>query len=70
VARNIFLDGNSFRSGPSVDKEPLVADLQAGISVFWLSGARLDLAVVHRTEEFEHQNGGDALGIVSFGASW
>jgi hypothetical protein len=70
VARNIFLDGNSFRSGPSVDKEPLVGDLQAGVSVFWLSGARLDLAVMHRTEEFEHQNGGDVLGVVSFGASW
>jgi hypothetical protein len=70
VARNIFLDGNSFRSGPSVDKEPLVADLQAGFSVFWLSGARLDVSVVHRTEEFEHQHGSDALGIVSFGASW
>jgi lipid A 3-O-deacylase len=70
IARNIFLDGNSFRSGPSVDKEPLVADLQAGVSVFWLSGARLDVSVVHRTEEFEAQDGGDAIGVVSFGASW
>jgi hypothetical protein len=70
IARNIFLDGNSFRSGPSVDKEPLVADLQAGVSVFWLSGTRLDVSVVHRTEEFEAQDGGDAIGVVSFGASW
>jgi hypothetical protein len=70
VARNIFLDGNSFRSSASVDKEPLVADLQAGISIFWFSGMRLDVSVVHRTEEFEHQHGADAFGIVSFGASW
>ena len=70
VARNIFLDGNSFRSGPSVDKEPLVADLQTGVSIFWLSEARLDVSVVHRTEEFEGQNGADAFGVVSFGASW
>ena len=70
VARNIFLDGNSFRSSPSVDKEPLVADLQAGVSLFWLSGTRLDVSVMHRTEEFEGQHGGDAIGIVSFGASW
>jgi lipid A 3-O-deacylase len=70
VGRNIFLDGNSFRSSPSVDKEPLVADLQAGVSLFWLNGTRLDVSVVHRTEEFEGQDGGDAIGVVSFGASW
>jgi hypothetical protein len=70
VARNIFLDGNSFRSSPSVDKEPLVADVQAGVSLFWRDGTRLDVSVVHRTEEFEHQHGADAFGIVSFGASW
>jgi lipid A 3-O-deacylase len=70
VARNIFLDGNSFRSSASVDKEPLVADLQAGVSLFWTSGMRLDVSVVHRTDEFEGQHGGDAFGIVSFGASW
>lgn len=70
VARDIFLDGNSFRSSPSVDREPLVADLQAGVSVFWGSGMRLDVSVVHRTEEFEHQHGADAFGVVSFAASW
>jgi len=70
VARNIFLDGNTFRSSPSVDKEPLVADLQAGVSLFWRNGARLDIAVMHRTEEFEDQDGADAIGIVSFAASW
>ena len=70
VARNIFLDGNSFRSSASVDKEPLVADLQAGVSLFWVSGMRLDVSAVHRTDEFEGQHGGDTFGIVSFGASW
>src|SRR3546814_8870959 len=33
VARNIFLDGNTFKDSHSVDKRPLVADLQAGIAV-------------------------------------
>jgi len=70
VARDIFLDGNTFESSPSVDKEPLVADLQAGVSLFWLSGTRLDVSVVHRTEEFEGQDGGHVIGAVSFGASW
>ncbi len=70
VARNIFLDGNTFRSGPSVDKEPLVADLQAGLSLFWRDWARLDAAVMYRTDEFEGQDKAAAIGIVSFGASW
>ena len=70
VARNIFLDGNTFRSSASVDKEPLVADLQAGVSLFWRDWARLDAAVMYRTDEFEGQDKGDAIGIVSFGASW
>ena len=70
VARNIFLDGNTFQSSASVDKEPLVADLQAGVSIFWRNGARLDAAVMYRTDEFEGQDKADAIGIVSFGASW
>jgi hypothetical protein len=70
VGRNIFLDGNTVRASPSVDREPLVADLQAGVSIFSRSGMRLDVSVVHRTEEFEGQHGGDNFGIVSFGASW
>ena len=71
VGRNIFLDGNTVRASPSVDKEPLVADLQAGASLFSRSGLRLDVSVVHRTDEFEGQHGsGDNFGIVSFGASW
>ena len=70
VGRNIFLDGNTFRSSPSVDREPLVADVQAGVSMFWVSGMRLDVSVVHRTKEFEGQHGDDNFGIVSFGASW
>jgi hypothetical protein len=70
VARNIFLDGNTFQSSASVDKEPLVADLQAGVSLFWRNGARLDAAVMYRTDEFEDQDKADAIGIVSFGASW
>ncbi len=33
VARNIFLDGNSFVSGPSVDKHTFVGGLQIGLAV-------------------------------------
>src|SRR5690606_3866878 len=31
VARDITLDGNTFRDSPSIDKKPFVADLYAGL---------------------------------------
>lgn len=54
VVRDIFLDGNTRKDSPSVDKEPLVADLMAG---FGLVAGRWQLtgAFVHRTKEFETQ---------------
>jgi lipid A 3-O-deacylase len=35
VLRNIFLDGNTFTDSHSVDKKPLVGDLQAGLVFQW-----------------------------------
>jgi lipid A 3-O-deacylase len=70
VGRNVFLDGNSFRSSPSVDKKPLVADLQAGISLFWSTALRLDFGVVRRTAEFEGQSTPDVIGTASLSFSW
>ena len=55
VARNIFLDGNTFRNSRSVDKEPLVDDLQFGIAVTW-KNIRLGYTHVLRTREFESQS--------------
>ncbi len=54
VARDIFLDGNTWKDSASVDKEPLVADLMAG---FGLIAGRWQLTgtFVHRTKEFETQ---------------
>ena len=70
VGRNIFLDGNSFRRSPGVDKKRLVADLQAGFSLFWCAAARLDFSVVRRSEEFEGQDGADTIGTASLAFSW
>lgn len=64
VARNIFLDGNTFRDSRSVDKEPLVGDLQWGIALTW-QGVRLNYTHVLRTREFETQGGSDAFGAFS-----
>ena len=33
MGRDIFLDGNTFESSPSVDKNSLVADLSAGYAL-------------------------------------
>ena len=51
VARNIFLDGNTFRDSRSVDKKNFVADLTAGFS---LTYGRLHMSYTHvlQTPEF------------------
>jgi hypothetical protein len=56
VARNIFLDGNTFRDSRNVDKEPLVGDLQYGIAITWRN-LRLGYTHVLRTREFKGQGG-------------
>ena len=56
VARNLFLDGNTFEDSPSVDSEALVGDLSGGLSMFWGHSVKLDAVVTYRTEEFEQQD--------------
>jgi lipid A 3-O-deacylase len=54
VARDIFLDGNTFRSSPSVNKEPFVADLSAGLGL--IAGRwQFTYTQVRRTREFKTQ---------------
>lgn len=66
VARNIFLDGNTFRDSYRVDKHPLIADASAGVA-FTYGRARLSYAIVWRSPEFTKQDEGDVFGIVSLG---
>ena len=54
VARDIFLDGNTFRASRSVDKEPFVADLSAGVG-FIAGRWQLTYTQVWRTREFKAQ---------------
>ncbi len=70
MGHNIFLNGNSFRQSPSVGMKVLVADFQAGFSMFWSSAIRLDLSVVRRTEEFEGQATPDEIGTAAVSFSW
>ena len=64
VARNIFLDGNTFSDSPSVDKYPFVADLSAGVAVN-IKNTKIAYALVYRTEEFHGQDDGQVFGTVS-----
>jgi len=57
VAYNVFLDGNMFRSSPSVDRRDFVYDLKAGFSVR-IPPARLSLTQIWRSEEFTTPLGG------------
>ncbi|MFZ5790979.1 MAG: lipid A deacylase LpxR family protein [Pseudomonadota bacterium] len=64
VARNIFLDGNTWQDSRSVEKEPLVGDAQVGFAVT-LGSVRLAYTHVFRTQEFASQHGADKFGAVS-----
>ncbi len=54
VARDIFLDGNTFREGPRVDKRPFVADISYGFGIIrgrW----QFTFTQIFRTREFRTQ---------------
>ena len=54
VARDIFLDGNTFRTSRSVSKEAFVADLSAGIG-FIAGPWQITYTQVWRTREFKSE---------------
>lgn len=64
VLYNIFLDGNTFSDSHSVDKRPLVGDLQAGIVIQW-NRFRWSYTQILRTKEFEGQEDPDIFGSLS-----
>ena len=64
VGHNILLDGNSFRTGPSVDKKTLVGDWQAGFAVV-IGNARIAYTQVFETKQFYGQDYGDSYGSVT-----
>lgn len=69
VARDIFLDGNTFKDSHSVDKEPVVADVSTGIS--FLTGRwKTSWAYVIRTREFDKQPHHQAYGSLSLSYTW
>ncbi len=65
VARDLFLDGNTFRSGPSVRRRPGVADWQAGVAVNFRQ-FKISYSQAARTKEFYGQGRLQVFGSVSF----
>lgn len=64
VARNIFLDGNTFSDSHSVDKKPFVGDFVAGVA-FTYQNVRLAFTHVMRSREFDGQSDADRFGALS-----
>jgi lipid A 3-O-deacylase len=64
LARNIFLDGNSFERSRSVPKLPFVVDFQLGAAADF-DGFRISFTHVFRTREYHGQPSSDQFGAVN-----
>lgn len=64
VARDIFLDGNTFATSYSIDKNNFVADGTAGASLTY-NNTRISYTVVYRTKEFKTQDNPEVFGALS-----
>ena len=66
VARDIFLDGNSFQSSPHVEKRNLVANATAGVTVI-TGKVKSSLTINQETQKFKGQTGNDVYGAINVG---
>lgn len=64
VARNIFLDGNTWNNSLSVEKKRFVADVQAGLAL-QVKAVQIAYTYVWRTREFKTQGQHHEFGAVS-----
>lgn len=64
VARNIFLDGNTFARSQSISKEPFVGSAQVGVALTY-GEARLSYTQVFMTREFAQQKNPEEFGVVT-----
>ena len=64
VGHDIFLNGNSFRDSHSVDHNPFVADVMAGLTASY-RGLKLSLARVIRSREFRGQSKSHRFGSIT-----
>ncbi len=69
VLHDIFLDGNTFKTSHSVDKEPLVGELSTGIAASYKK-IKLTYRHVFRTKQFKHQSRGHVVGSLALTVSF
>lgn len=69
IARDIFLDGNTFRGSHDVDKKHFVGDAIIGVSVLY-QGLKISFAEVFRSKEFDGQRRAHNFGSVSISLSF
>ncbi len=65
VARNIFLDGNTFKDSPDIDKNYLVGDANVGFAIAY-DDYRIAYTLNYRTKEFEEQEDPAVFGSLTF----
>ncbi|MFT4641986.1 MAG: lipid A 3-O-deacylase [Verrucomicrobiales bacterium] len=66
VARDIFLDGNTFEDSYSVDNKHFVADLTGAVGLRY-KALNLTYAHTYRTREYDEQDEGQFFGSLSLG---
>lgn len=64
VARDIFLDGNTFSDSHSVSKRYLVGDVAAGLAWQWVGG-KITYAHILRSKEFREQKDAQNFGSIT-----
>ncbi len=64
VARNIFLDGNTFASSPSVHKKNFVSSLQIGTAITYQQ-MRLSYTQVYMSKEYDTQRNIAQFGVIT-----
>lgn len=69
VARDIFLDGNTFKESHSVEKETLVGDMQFGL-VYLTGDWRFTFSNMVRTKEYTTQEDNTHYGAVNISFSY
>lgn len=66
VARDIFLDGNTFATSHRIDKNNFVADATLGAALTY-NNTRISYTIIYRTKEFDLQENPQIFGALSLG---
>lgn len=69
VAHDIFLDGNTWKDSPSVDKKLMVADLSVGLA-FSFNYFKLTYRHLFRTKQFDNQKQNHTIGSLTLTLSF